>query len=100
MQPTLTRLASAPVTGPFKRAQLGLFHGQTKQSGNSVPHSKQKTRRAWLPNVQSKRLELTTLGEEVKVKLTTKALKSIKKVLRHVSQADLSCEHRRLGRKS
>jgi large subunit ribosomal protein L28 len=83
MLPTLPRLASAPVTGPFKRAQLGLFHGQVRQAGNNKPHSKQKTRRSWLPNIQSKRLQLTTLDEEVKVKLTTKALKTIKKVRNH-----------------
>jgi ribosomal protein L28 len=77
---TAARLADALITGPFKRAQLGLFHGQVKKSGNNVPHSKHKTRRTWTPNVQRKRLQLTSIGREVRVTLTTKALRSIKKV--------------------
>jgi ribosomal protein L28 len=68
------------VSQPFKRSQLGLFHGKMRQSGNNVPFSKHKTKRTWLPNVQSKRLHSEALGERVRVKLTTKALKTIKKV--------------------
>jgi len=67
------------VSQPFKRSQLGLFHGKMRQSGNNVPFSKHKTKRTWLPNVQSKRLHSEALGERVRVKLTTKALKTIKK---------------------
>lgn len=67
------------VSQPFKRSQLGLFQGKTKQYGNNVPFSKHKTRRTWLPNVQRKRLFSGTLGETVRVKVTTRALKTIKK---------------------
>ncbi|KAG5639215.1 hypothetical protein H0H81_005694 [Sphagnurus paluster] len=67
------------VSQPFKRSQLGLFQGKTKQYGNNVPFSKHKTRRTWLPNVQRKRLFSDTLGEEIRVKLTTRALRTIKK---------------------
>ena len=49
-----------------------------KQYGNNVPFSYEKTRRTWLPNIQSKRLYSETLGE-VKLKVTTKALKTIDK---------------------
>jgi len=38
-----------------------------------------KTRRSWLPNIQTKRLFSDALGEKVRVKLTTRALKSIRK---------------------
>ena len=51
-----------------------------KQYGNNVPHSKHKTRRTWLPNVQSKKLLLETTGETVKLKVTTRALRCIHKV--------------------
>ncbi|KLO07819.1 mitochondrial 50S ribosomal protein L28-like protein [Schizopora paradoxa] len=68
------------VSAPFKRAQLGLFHGKMKQFGNNVPFSKGKTRRTWLPNIQSKWLFSDALGKGVQVKLSTKALKTIKKV--------------------
>jgi large subunit ribosomal protein L28 len=81
MFPSLPSLA-ASVSQPFKRSQLGLFHGKTKQYGNNVPFSKNKTRRSWLPNVQSKRLFSDALGEMVRVKLTTRALKTIRKVRR------------------
>lgn len=79
-----TMIPSIPVfnivSSPFKRSQLGLFQGKTKQYGNSVPFSKHKSRRTWLPNVQSKRLFSETLKEFIKVKLTTRALKTINKV--------------------
>jgi large subunit ribosomal protein L28 len=68
------------LSAPFKRSQLGLFHGKMKQYGNNVPFSKKKTRRNWLPNVQKKRLLSETLGEKVTVKVTTRALRTIKKV--------------------
>jgi len=72
-------LFKAAVSVPFKRAQLGLFHGKTKQYGNNVPFSKKKTRRTWLPNIQSKRIFSESLGENIRVKVTTRALRTIKK---------------------
>ena len=78
MFPSLPSLAK--ITGPFKRSQLGLFQGKMKQYGNNVPHSLHKTRRTWLPNVQNKRVFSDSLGEMVRVKLTARALKTIKKV--------------------
>jgi large subunit ribosomal protein L28 len=75
-----TQALLASLSTPFKRSQLGLFHGKMRQSGNNVPFSKHKTKRTWLPNVQQKRLHSEVLGENVKVKLTTRALKTIKKV--------------------
>ncbi|OCH85899.1 mitochondrial 50S ribosomal protein L28-like protein [Obba rivulosa] len=78
MFPSLPSLMEA-VSLPFKRSQLGLFHGKMKQYGNNVPFSKRKTRRSWLPNVQSKRLFSDALQEFVKVKVTTRALRTIKK---------------------
>ncbi|KAI0078090.1 hypothetical protein K474DRAFT_1683975 [Panus rudis PR-1116 ss-1] len=67
------------ISSPFKRAQLGLFHGKTKQYGNSVPFSKHKSRRSWLPNVHNKRFFSEALQDFVRVKVSTKALKTIKK---------------------
>ncbi|KAF9648241.1 hypothetical protein BDM02DRAFT_3084105, partial [Thelephora ganbajun] len=74
-----TRPLLAALSTPFKRSQLGLFHGKMRQSGNNVPFSKHKTKRTWLPNVQQKRLLSDALGESMKLKLTTRALKTIKK---------------------
>ncbi|KAF5351598.1 hypothetical protein D9758_003120 [Tetrapyrgos nigripes] len=79
MHPTLSTLKALITSQPFKRSQLGLFQGKTKQYGNNVPFSKHKTRRTWLPNVQRKRLFSDTLQRFVRVKLTTRALRTIKK---------------------
>ncbi|KAF9554991.1 hypothetical protein CPC08DRAFT_613976, partial [Agrocybe pediades] len=67
------------VSQPFKRSQHGLFQGKMKQYGNNVPFSKHKTRRSWLPNVQQKRIPSEILGEKVRMKVTTRALRTIKK---------------------
>ncbi|KAI0767710.1 hypothetical protein C8Q74DRAFT_973595 [Fomes fomentarius] len=69
----------ALVSAPFKRSQLGLFQGKTKQYGNNVPNSKHKTRRTWLPNIHNKRLFSDALQQHVRVKLTARALKTIHK---------------------
>ncbi|KAF7353706.1 Mitochondrial 50S ribosomal protein [Mycena venus] len=85
MRPTIPAAAArapsqvAVTPQPFKRAQFGLFQGRTKQYGNNVPFSLHKTRRSWLPNVQRKRLFSETLQSHVRVKVTTTALKTIKK---------------------
>ncbi|KAF8639228.1 hypothetical protein AX17_001713 [Amanita inopinata Kibby_2008] len=75
---SIPRLLEA-VSLPFKRSQLGLFHGKIKQYGNNVPFSKHKTRRTWMPNVQRKRLYSETLSQMVRLKVTTRALRSVKK---------------------
>ncbi|KZT64996.1 mitochondrial 50S ribosomal protein L28-like protein [Daedalea quercina L-15889] len=67
------------VSAPFKRSQLGLFHGKMKQYGNNVPHSMHKTRRTWLPNLQNKRFFSDALQQHVKVTVSTRALKTINK---------------------
>ena len=68
------------ISAPFKRSQLGLFHGKMKQYGNNVPHSMHKTRRAWLPNIHNKRFFSDALQQFVRVKVSTRALKTINKV--------------------
>lgn len=75
-----TRPALEVVSAPFKRSQLGLFHGKMKQYGNNVPFSKKKTRRTWLPNVQNKSLHSDLLNQSFKIKITTRALRTMHKV--------------------
>ncbi|KAI0356830.1 hypothetical protein OH77DRAFT_1423060 [Trametes cingulata] len=69
----------AVVSAPFKRSQLGLFQGKMKQYGNNVPNSKHKTRRTWLPNVHNQRLFSDVLQQYVRLKVSARALKTIKK---------------------
>ncbi|AMS05237.1 50S ribosomal protein L28 [Acidipropionibacterium acidipropionici] len=45
--------------------------------GNSVSHSQRHTRRRWEPNLQSKRYWVPSLGRQVKLRLTPKAMKII-----------------------
>lgn len=49
-------------------------------AGNNVSHANNKTRRRQLPNLHSKRLFVPTLGRTVRVRLSTRALRSIDKV--------------------
>ncbi|KAK0538610.1 hypothetical protein OC842_001242 [Tilletia horrida] len=76
-RPTAVEAAHAGHT--FKRAQRGLYDGKIIQFGNNVPKSRQKTRRTWLPNVQQQRVFSELLDRDVRIKLTTSALRSIKK---------------------
>ena len=53
------------------------FDTKGKQHGHNVSHSKRRTNRAWKPNLQVK--TLTVDGKKVKVKISTSALRSLKK---------------------
>lgn len=79
MIPSFFRCAAINPQTIFKRAQAGIFHGKTIQFGNNVPHSKHKTRRTWLPNVRTKRLHSDILERDIKFKITTRAMRTVKK---------------------
>ncbi|HSX17832.1 MAG TPA: bL28 family ribosomal protein [Candidatus Saccharimonadales bacterium] len=53
------------------------FDKKSKQHGHNVSHSKRRTRKVWKPNLQSK--TLTIDGKKAKVKLSTTAIRSLKK---------------------
>ncbi|CEQ40225.1 SPOSA6832_01824 [Sporobolomyces salmonicolor] len=64
-----------------KRLQTGLYDGRSIQSGNNVGETfNNKTRRTWLPNVQFKNVWSEALGQKLKLKVTTGALRTIDKV--------------------
>ncbi|PWN22063.1 hypothetical protein BCV69DRAFT_281968 [Microstroma glucosiphilum] len=71
-----TDLASA---NWFKRSQRGLYDGAQLQTGNNVPESRQKTKRLFKPNVQRKAIWSEVLNEWVRLRLTTRGLRSIEK---------------------
>ncbi len=52
---------------------------KTVISGNNVSHANNRTRRRFLPNLQVKRIWIPEEKKWIKVKLTTKALKSLDK---------------------
>lgn len=51
--------------------------GKGKQYGNNVSFSQRHTKKVWKPNLQTK--TLTINGEKVKVKVSTQALRTLKK---------------------
>ncbi len=51
--------------------------GKGVQTGNNVSHAHNKTRRRYLPNLQVASLMSTVLGESVRLKLCTSALRTV-----------------------
>jgi large subunit ribosomal protein L28 len=54
--------------------------GKKPLSGNNVSHAHNKTRRSQKPNIQQKSLFVPELGRSVRVKLSTRALKTVSKI--------------------
>jgi len=53
--------------------------GKGVQAGNNVSHAHNKTRRRFLPNVQLTSLMSDTLGEMVRMRVSTNAIRTIEK---------------------
>jgi large subunit ribosomal protein L28 len=51
--------------------------GKGKQYGNNVSFSQRHTKKVWKPNLQSK--TVTVNGKKVKMKISTQAIRSLKK---------------------
>ena len=54
-----------------------MITGKGVLTGNNVSHANNKTRRRWLPNLQEFRLESDILGERVKLRLSTRGMRTI-----------------------
>jgi large subunit ribosomal protein L28 len=65
----------------YLEANTGLFGGATIQHGNKISkgRNKGKTRRIWLPNVRRKKLRSDALDQDLFIKVTRKALRTIYK---------------------
>ena len=53
--------------------------GKKPASGNNVSHAHNKTRRRFLPNVQHTSMHSEALGQSVRLKLSTRAIRTIEK---------------------
>lgn len=53
------------------------FTGTGVLSGNNVSHANNKTRRRYLPNLQETRLLSDVLGQQVRVRLTASAMRTV-----------------------
>lgn len=58
-------------------ARRCMISGKGVLTGNNVSHAHNKTRRRFLPNVQTTSLLSETLGEMVRVRLTVSALRTV-----------------------
>ena len=54
--------------------------GKRPLAGNHVSHAHNKTKRRQLPNLQMKRIFVPELGKQVRIKVSTSALRSIDKM--------------------
>ncbi|KAF9888107.1 39S ribosomal protein L24, mitochondrial [Aspergillus nanangensis] len=63
----------------FKQSNSGLYGGTMIQFGNKISKGRNegKTRRMWKPNVRRKKLHSEALGEDLFIKVTRKALRTI-----------------------
>lgn len=86
-------------------ARRCIITGKGVQTGNNVSHANNRTRRRFLPNLQPASLQSETLGENVRMRITTAALRTIEKNggldawLLGTSNAKLSPEARKLKRR-
>ena len=53
--------------------------GKRPMVGNNVSHSKRRTKRRFLPNLQTKRFFIPETGEWITLKIATSALRTIDK---------------------
>ncbi|MCB0208116.1 MAG: 50S ribosomal protein L28 [Anaerolineae bacterium] len=53
--------------------------GKGPLTGNNVPFSQKKTRRRWLPNLQKRKIFVPELGRSIRLKVSTRALRTIDK---------------------
>lgn len=54
-----------------------MLTGKGVQAGNNVSHAMNKTRRRYLPNLQSTRLLSDALGETVRLRVTPAAIRTV-----------------------
>ncbi len=71
--------------------------GKRPISGNNVSHSNRKTRRRFLPNLQTKRFFIPETGEWVTLKISMKALRTIDKLGIHQYLKNLAAKGVRHG---
>ena len=65
----------------YKQSNFGLYGTQKIRYGNIVSEKNEiKTRRYWRPNVHSKRLWSEALGQLVRIRITTRVLRTLDKV--------------------
>ncbi len=86
-------------------ARICELTGKGRMVGNNVSHANNKTKRTFLPNLQNVTLMSDTLGESVKLRVSTHGLRSVEHVggldnwLGKTNEDRLSLKVQRLKRK-
>ena len=84
-----------------KRCQIT---GKTVMSGNNVSHANNRTRRRFLPNLQSTRMHSEVLNRQISLRVSTSAMRTVEKhggldaYLSQARNAELAVEARELKR--
>ena len=84
-----------------KRCQIT---GKTVMSGNNVSHANNRTRRRFLPNLQSTRMHSEILARKISLRVSTSAMRTVEKhggldaYLLQARNAELAVEARELKR--
>ena len=84
-----------------KRCQIT---GKTVMSGNNVSHANNRTRRRFLPNLQSTRMHSDVLNRQISLRVSTSAMRTVEKhggldaYLLQARNAELAAEARELKR--
>lgn len=60
-------------------SKVCMFSGKGPVTGNSVSHSHRKTKRRWLPNLQTVRIDAGD-GTTMKVKVCARYVRTVKKL--------------------
>jgi large subunit ribosomal protein L28 len=79
--------------------------GKGVQTGNNVSHANNRTRRRFLPNLRAHRLYSETLGESIRLKISSHGLRTVERrggldgFLLDARDTDLTSQLRRLKRR-
>jgi large subunit ribosomal protein L28 len=60
-------------------SKVGMVTGKRPMTGNNVSHAHNKTRRRFVPNIQTHRFWVASENRFVKLKLSTKGMRTIDK---------------------
>ena len=70
---------SANIEGPFLMAKRCQLTGKSVMSGNNVSHANNRTRRRFLPNLQSTSMHSEILGRRISLRVSTSAMRTVEK---------------------
>jgi large subunit ribosomal protein L28 len=70
---------SSAENGAFVMAKRCQITGKSVMSGNNVSHANNRTRRRFLPNLQTTRMQSDILGRKVSLRVSTSAMRTVEK---------------------